>query len=269
MAEFSWAAAGDVGLGLLGGVSKGLQSMGAASIARSNARVANLARDGQNEVRRASRGLAATVRSLNNTRLAEAAGKQLDALVQSSVRTSDSFTRGNFEASIKDAESYGRAAAGAAAAGLGGGSIEAMSRLTLLTSERMKQNRQDTQADITYDQMQQTLGIMPQAYQRMDVSPILGNLDQGSNSSYGTNGFAGALLQGLLSKKDSLQTMLGSLSGDAKQAQPQAQEGAVSFPVNQSVVTGSPLAGFDFNATSYPVEQSVVNGVPLAPITLK
>lgn len=241
MAEFSWAAAGDVGLGLIKGIGSGLSALGSAEIANANARAANRVREGQNEVRRANAGLAGTVRSLNNQRLAEAAGKQLDVLVQNSVRTQDSFTRGNFEQTIRNAEEYGRSAAGAAAAGLGGGSIEAMSRLTLLTAERKRQVGMDAQADVTYDQMQQMLGIMPSAVQRMDTSPIVGGFDQGRNVSTGNGmgGFAGALLNGLLEKKDSLAVLLGSLAPDMQGKRP--TETAISFPVDRPYVRGEAL----------------------------
>lgn len=267
MAEFSWAAAADVGLGLMGGVSKGLQALGAASVARSNSRAQALVREGQNAVRRSRLGLAATVRDLNNDRMMENAADQLSGLTTTALRTSDAFARGKFEESIRGAEQWGAAAARASASGLGGSGIEAISRVTSLQIAR-RQELMESQGSLqVYEAARAGRNVISNALLGLDQSPLtLGN-DFSQTADPGKPNIAGLLINGLLDKKASLQTLLGSLVGDQEVASPTG--GAVSTPVSQSTVTGTPLASFEFQdpgAIAYPVNQSNVQGTPLGPV---
>jgi hypothetical protein len=254
MAEFSWAAAGDVGLGLLGGLTKGLSGMAASSAAKANAEAQNLIREGQNEVERSKRSLAATVRGINNDRLLRAAGKQLDVLTANAVRMSESYTKGNFEQSIKDAESMGAASLRAAASGLGGSSVAAIGQVTQLAQARQAQYRQEAQSDQLYDATQATVDVLGNALRQTSTAPLTASMQYGMNSINQSGSLAGALLEGLLAKdkRASLQTLLGSLAGDEPRAKPTLEvaggasvpfefEGAEAFPVTDSVVTPTDL----------------------------
>lgn len=255
MAEFSWAAAGDVGLGLLGGLTKGLGAMGKNAAAAANAEAQNLIREGQNEVERSKRSLAATVRGINNDRLLRAAGKQLDVLTANAVRMSESYTKGNFEQSIKDAESMGAASMRAAASGLGGSSVQAIGQVTQLAQARQAQYRADQQGDQLYDATQATVDVLGNALRQTSTAPLTASMQYGVNSiNQSGSTLAGALLEGLLAKdkRASLQTLLGSLAGDEPRAKPTMEvaggasvpfefEGATAFPVTDSIVTPNDL----------------------------
>lgn len=257
MAEFSWAAAGDVGLGLLSGLSSGLTALGNAQTANANARTANIVRTAQNDVKRSQRNLAGEIRSINNKRIMDAAGAQLDVLTTNAVRTSDAFVRGNFEQSIKGAEAWGQASARAAASGLGGAGIEAISRATSLTLARQQEATESRQGDVTFDQTQATTKVVSNALIGLAAGPLTASQDfsYSPQASSGT-GIAGALVQGLLGKKDSLNVLLGSLVGAPTEP---AGTGAVTSPVGQSTVEGKPLATFNIEPSPYEDTQRLIN----------
>lgn len=251
MAEFSWAAAADVGLGLLGGASKALAAAGASKVARVNAEVANDIRKANNETARSARNLAGTVRSINDDRILEAAGKQLDTLTKNAVRTGDSFARGRFEQSVRDAEQWGQAAAGAAAAGLGGAGVRAIGMVNSLQIARRREALESGQAQAESD-LADNSGIIANALRRLDQSPLTARQDWSQTAAAPSVNWAGFLLDGLMSKKDSLNVLAGSLY-----SQPQAvgtaptDEGAKAFAVQESKATGRPLASFQFEVSPY------------------
>lgn len=247
MAEFSWAAAGDVGLGLLGGATKALQSAGRTAVAQANARAANTVREGQNDVRRSGRNLAATVRTINNDRILAAAGDQLDTLTRNAVRTSDSFTRGKFENSIKDAEQWGASAARASASGLGGAGIEAISQVTSMQIARRQEAYSRTAETAVGDAAERTEGVYSKALQQLDLSPLTASLDQNHTAVPAGDNLAGFLIGGLLDKKDSLSVMLGSLYTNNGVPTSGAPPAAVTSPVTTSTATGTDLAPFKWD----------------------
>lgn len=258
MAEFSWAAAGDVGLGLVGGLTKGLAAAGASEIAQANADAANTVRQAKNAVARSARNLAGTVRSLNNQRLMEAAGERVNTLTGNAARVSDSFARNNFEASIRGAEAWGQASARVAASGLGGAGIEAISRTTQAQIDRAQQVRESGQADVMFDQSQATRNVVSNALVGLAGGPLTAQQDYSFNSAPSSStGVAGALIGGLLDKKSSLATLLGSLVGDGGNP----PQGATASPVTQSSVTGTPLATFEVIGP-YEDQQRMLNRAP-------
>lgn len=249
MADFSWAAAADVGLGVLGGLSKGLDALGRAGVASANAESQNIVRAGQNEVRRSAAGLAGTIRGINDKRMMEAASVQRDAFQTNALRTADAFTNRDFETSIRGAEVMGRQAATAAASGLGGAGIEAISRTTDLQLARQKQALDAGQEDVLFDQARGVEAVIPAALRGLNQSPIILGYDQSQNNAGAPPNIAGALIAGLLDKRASLQTALGSLQ-DAPEKVPGAPQ----------------PASFAFTATTSPVTQSNVTGTVLDPL---
>jgi len=260
MAEFSWAAAGDVGLGLLGGLSTGLNAYSKNAAAEAAAESANKIRDAQNMVERSKRSLAATVRDINNDRLIEAGAKQLDTLTTNAIRMQDSMTNGNFEQSIKDAERLGAVSAQAAASGLGGTSIAAISSTAASQVARAGQSRAERQGDATYDASQATVDVLANALKQTSTGPLTANIQYGRNvATPGGDGIAGALLRGLIDKKASLVTLLGSL-----------EDSPASTPTVKPTMDVAASNGVDFQfeeATSSPVSQSFVNGTDLGQLS--
>lgn len=259
MAEFSWAAAGDVGLGLVGGLTKGLAAAGASEIAQANANAANTIRQARNEVARSARNLAGTVRSLNNQRQMEAAGERVNTLTTNAVRTSDAFARNNFEASIRGAEAWGQASARVAASGLGGAGIQAISSTVGLQIARQNEARQSGQDAALYDASQATRNVVSNALVGLAAGPLTAQQDYSFNSAPSSStGVAGALIGGLLDKKSSLSTLLGSLVGS--DANP--PDRAIASPVASSSVEGTALpAVFDI-VGPYEDQQRLLNRAP-------
>jgi len=253
MAQFSWAAAADVGLGLLG-------AWGNNKLAKAKADTDNAVREANNEIASAQRGLAATVRGINNRRIMEAAGKNLDAQTRNAARTSDAVARGNFEESIKGAEQWGAQAARAAGTGLGGAGIEAISRTTSLQIQRRQELLQGQGEAITYEQAQATTQIMSNALMGLEAGPLTARQDYTRSVS---NSMATDLIAGLLSKRDSLSVALGSLvPGREPVSSPIPSGNAVGSPIPPAGPPAATKADFAFTT---PVPDSIIAGVPLPP----
>lgn len=261
MADFSWAAAADVGLGVLGGFAQG-------RAAQAQAQAANEIREAQNSVARSASMLARTIQTINNRRILEKGGSNLDAGLRTFSRGQDAFARQGFEASVQQAEVLGRAAASAAAAGVGGSSVMAMAGVTAGALARQREYAKSQQEDVTYDQLLSLTNIMPDAVRAMDNSAISPTQNFTKDTAGSTLSY---LLGGLMSKKESLHTLLGSLVGDkTKTGGSDAFVGppdlATSYPVSQSNPIGTPLAPM---ANTSPVWEYRVQGTPLPPITIK
>lgn len=244
-AQFSWASALDVGLGLIGGIAQG-------SAARAQASASNAIRDANNSIQRTSAGLAKTMQDINNKRIMTAAGKNLDGLTRAAVRQQEAGTRQGFEASIQEAEAAGRVGAAAAAAGVGGASVAAMSSVAGLAAARAREYRKQGLQDASYETIQGMTQVLGNAFRSIDGSPMVAPQDYtrdqaGSMSSY--------LLSSLLNKKDSLQTMLGSI---------QQQQQPIMGPPWISPWVGNQGG----SAYTTPVADSQARGTPLAPISL-
>lgn len=251
MAEFSWAAAADVGLGALSGVF-------GAIAARDTAKAQNEIRRANNSMANSSNVLAKHLQQINNKRLLEAAGKNVNTATRAAGRLQDSQTAQGFEASIAQAEALGQATAQLSAAGMTGSSVAAISQVASLTAARRAQYREQQEKDATYEQLQAINGILPDAIRSLDNSVTTPRQDYTIDTS---GSMASYLIGGLLGKQRSLQTLLGSLAPDPSSPGNGVQIGQVY----QGRVQGTDLAPFAF---STPVSQSNVQGTPLAPITL-
>ena len=249
MATFSWAAAADVGIGLIG-------ALGSNKLSRAKADADNAVRQANNDIAREQRGLAATIRGINNKRIMEAAGKNLDATTRNAVRTSDAVARGNFEASIQGAEAWGAQAARAAASGMGGAGIEAISRTTSLQIERRRELAESQGETAVWEAAQRTTDIVSNALMSTEQGALTARQD--FSRSFAPS-MASALIAGLMGRRDSLGVLLGSLDSNKP----------VSTPIPDRSVAGNPIppAGpavvqADFAFTTPVPDQNVV-GVPL------
>lgn len=252
MAAFSWASALDVGLGLIGGMTKG-------SGARAQASANNAIREANNSIQRSATGLAKTMQDINNRRILASASKNLDGLTRAAIRQQDAGARQGFEASIQEAEAAGRVGAAAAAAGVGGASVAAMSSVAGIAAARAREYRKQGLQDASYETVQSMTNVMGNAFRSLDGSPLVAQQDftqdrAGSTSSY--------LLASLLSKKDSLHTLLGSIQRDK---QPEIQGPPWISPWAPEQPTAAPGNEFAFTT---PVADQFVKATPLPTIRL-
>jgi hypothetical protein len=216
-AQFSWAAAGDVGLGLAGAYGQIASAQAGAIVSKANADAQNVIRKAQNEQRASGLSLAATMRGITDKRILDQAGDASNAAAEVLARTQQSWLRGNVEQGLRDMEHLGAVTARASAAGVGGGSVAAVSFTQRLQQARAKEQVDQRQGQMTYELIKQRSGIMSAAESRLDISPLSANQDFTTNSAPAGGGgnLMAALTEGLLSKSKSLQVALDSIHRDA------------------------------------------------------
>lgn len=214
-ATFSWA---DVGTG----VSSAISAWGVASAnkitAQANAESQRIIREAQNEQRASAVTLAGVMRSISYRSALSNAGVATNNASEFMARTAESYTAANFEQGLKSVEQMGAYAARAAAAGVGGASVRAISQTMQLQQSRQAQATEERQDQTMYELAKARSGIMPAAVSRLDVSPIAANLDY--TPTFDPAGNSANLLtyltQGLMSKSNSLQVALDSIDFGGK-----------------------------------------------------
>lgn len=259
-AKFSWASAADVGLGIAGAFASWGNASAKATVAQANADASNVIRKAQNVQRASALSLAATVRSLATRNTLTNAGEASNGAAELLARTQQSWTTGRFDQGLRDVENLGAFQARAAAAGIGGASVQAVSYSVRLQQARVQKQMDERQGQLTYEMLKQRAGIMPAAESHLDISPLSPNFDYSTNTATdrAPNLLAG-LVEGLLSKGKSLQTALDSIPkspstptdvyarGDftrMDRANYTEYDGAVSSPVTVRNPVGTPLAPF-------------------------
>ena len=230
MATFSWAAAADVGMQLLGAFGKASASRTNARLAAAQAAAANTVREANNTAQRAQAGLAARIQSINNQRNLEAGGAQIAALELNRVRANEAFSRRDVARGLQDLEAAGRAAANAAVAGVGGGSVEAFNRTQALRAAILDQAAEDQQADQNYDFAVARAGLTTNMARSIDQRPIFAQQDFGVNiapTQTGTGTFS-TLVQALSDKQTraSANVLLNSLARPASAPEVEADHRA-------------------------------------------
>lgn len=212
-AQFSWAAAADVGLGVAGALGSWATASANRRITKANADAANLVRTAQNKQKAANVTLAATARGLATKAALTNAGEAVNSGSELFARTQEAWTRGDFERGLRNMEELGAYAARAAASGMGGASVDAVSRTIQLQHARLEERSDERNAETLYELNKQRTGIMPAAVSRLDVSPLTGNFDYSQNiaPSGSGSGLIPSLIEGLLSKPKSLQVALDSI----------------------------------------------------------
>lgn len=215
---FQFSAAGATQIG--GAIA---QSYFQNSIARSqrrveqaNAEARNTVRGGQNVQRVAESNLSALVRQINNQRRLDATGEQAEAIGSTAIRAQQAFTSGQFEQALRLSESLGAASAQAAAAGVGGSTVEAVNSLLAGRAARLEQAQAEAQGQGQYDLYRQRAGILEAGVQSLDFSPLTTNIDRGvDTAATGSGSFVGNLINNLVgteAQRKTLQTFLGSIS---------------------------------------------------------
>jgi len=252
MAEFNWESA----MPVLGGAVSGVFQYMAA---RDTAKAQNEIRAANNRIANSNSVLARTLQDLNNKRLLDAAGKNVDTATRAAGRLQDATTSQGFEASIAQAEALGQVTVQMGAAGMTGSSVAAISQVAALTAARREQYREEGAKDATYEQLQAITGILPSAVRGLDNSVQTARQDYTQDTS---SPLASYLVGGLLANRQSLQNLLGSLV-----PQQDTGNGVQVGQVYTPRATGTDLGPANF-AFSTPVSDNNVRGTPLAPITL-
>lgn len=223
MAQFSWAAAADVGTGIASAISAWGTASANKIVQKANAEAANKVRKAQNEVRASGTSLAAAMRAQSYRAVLTNAGEADEGGAELIARTQEAWTRGQFEQGIKGAEMLGAFTARAAASGTGGASVLAVSNTLRLQQARLAERSEERQDETMYELIKQRSGVMPAAVSRLDFSPLVAGLDQSQNYVPETSGgmsLLASLAEGILSKGKSLQVALDSIPREQPMAGP-------------------------------------------------
>lgn len=130
--------AGVMVLGSLMGSKKDDNNAKIANIAaKSDAKVKNIARMADNQMRAAKDSLSRYQQSQSNKFKLLSGGEQLSAQATNLLRLGDESVRGSLERRIAVSEEAGALAARAGAAGIGGGSLDMVSRANIMRTQRV------------------------------------------------------------------------------------------------------------------------------------
>lgn len=176
-----WMALAQVGMSLLG-------SMGQSKIERAQYKANKILdkaeyeakernRLANNELVAAQASLTDFMRSESNKRLIESAGDAYNALGQNIGRGLDQAVTGNVQRRIQAAEQLGAISASAAAAGVGGSTVDLINGSLRLRNAMLNEEIEKQEGQASYDQLMQRAGVMDQGYSQYDYAMEAGNLD--------------------------------------------------------------------------------------------
>lgn len=166
-----------LGLSLLQGwTSRGL-AQAQNTVAQAQAKADNVIREGKNVERGAVTALQLKLTEINNARRMRAAGQQFDAAQRTVLRLQDSFTSGDLENQIANAEAAGAYAANAAQSGTAGASIDTIDAAMRLRQARAAEYRTRNNGYVTADGLAQLAGIVPQGIEGLDLGQAVAGVD--------------------------------------------------------------------------------------------
>lgn len=148
-------------------------------IDRANSDAANVTRKANNEVSAATTSLQAYARSLNNQRAGAAAGAKLDAIKINFGRAMDRVTQTRVGEDVQAVEQFGQVAAAAAAAGVSGGSIEAVRRTMALRRGIQHEQLARAQRQTAFDFESQQKAAIGELVGSMDIATSMASMDYG------------------------------------------------------------------------------------------
>lgn len=169
-----WQIVAGVGLSALGGFFSGkkakyeYQATDAINEARTNA--ANRLRTAQNEAGRAQGSLADYMRSVSNSNLVRAAGEEYNALSTNMGRLADQQVSGSLMSRVQASEQQGALFASAAAAGIGGSTVDMINGTMRIQDAIMREETDRSYGQMTYDMLSQRAGVMDNAYNSWDYT---------------------------------------------------------------------------------------------------
>lgn len=144
-----------------------------------NADAANVTRKANNEVSAATTSLQNYARSLNNQRAGAAAGAKLDAIKVNAGRAMDRMVQTSVAGDVQAAEQFGQVAAAAAAAGVSGGSIDAVRRAMALRRGIQQEQLSRAQRQMTFDFDAQQKAALGELVGSMDIATSMASMDYG------------------------------------------------------------------------------------------
>lgn len=127
-------------------------------------------RKASNEFGRAQGSLANWMRSVSNQRTVEAAGDAYNAMSTNLGRTMDQAVTGSLQRRIQAAEQMGAISAQAAAAGVGGSTVDLINGTMRLRNAMLNEEITKQEGQATYDQLLQRAGVMDNAYDQWDYT---------------------------------------------------------------------------------------------------
>lgn len=149
-------------------------------VASAQAQAENKIRAANNERAAAAADLANFAIARNNQRKLESAGYAHEAAIVNRERMREQLTDQSIEGQIAAAEMAGAYAASVAMAGVGGGSVDAITQAAELKNQRRSFYQERNAGYAEYDQMSQIIGIVPQAVAEFDTTVALPNVDTGT-----------------------------------------------------------------------------------------
>lgn len=172
-----------------------LQGLGARQQAKAQGRLTaaeNLVNNANvasaNLVREANNDLAAAVGSLNRFRQAASnravmanSGKDQEAIQTNFLRAVGDLQRGSMEQRLDTAFELGAVAAMASAAGVAGGSRDAINATIRMTEARRQEELSRVQGQMTYDAMKLLTNTQADTYNQLDGTLFLDAIDRGRN----------------------------------------------------------------------------------------
>lgn len=177
------AAAGGakLGMSLLQGQLSNAQAEANNRISKVNAETGNKTREYRNSATAATNNLARWTQSLNNKRILEAGGRQLEANTQNFLRQSDAGAYDDINRSLGDAETLGSQAAQGGAVGAIGGVADMVDTSTRIRSGIVDQLAKDQKSFASHDNAVRAGMIFSQTVQSLDSSLILDSFDFGKD----------------------------------------------------------------------------------------
>jgi hypothetical protein len=146
-------------------------------ISSTNAKARNSVRQASNLATAAQNSLARWIQSLNNNRMLDAGGAQLEASIVNYRRSNDAFVTQGFSESIRQAEQAGAAAAAQAAAGIEGNVVDMVNGSTKLRDSIVNQQMEDMGLLQASDAAKRAGDILTSTVQGLDGSIIIDMLD--------------------------------------------------------------------------------------------
>lgn len=170
------------------------------TVAKANADAGNITRAADNEYKGAAAALTNFSRAQQNKRVLEAAGDQYNVFSKNIVRTMDDSVSKSAYRQLQASEALGTIASAVGAAGVGGGSIDAINS-TFRRALEINNSREEKKDDIAIgDSIHQQNQIMDNAAAQLDFNQTFANIDYSKNTPgfvAQTNSTAAALLSGI------------------------------------------------------------------------
>lgn len=173
----SYQAVASLGLGLLQGWASRSAQKVQNMLADAEAKASNTVREGLNQENAAKASFGGFMASLNNKRALEATGRAEANARQNLGRLTEALTRGSIEDQIANSEAAGAYAASVAMNGVGGASVDAIAQAQRLKAQRQSYFTKERGKQLTFDQLQQISGMIPQTYAGLDIGTYAAPID--------------------------------------------------------------------------------------------